>query len=239
MSTIDPIAARRARLNRPPGVGRVSLALMLLFAGGAGMGYGWPRMFGGGMEPESFDPPALAFVGALAGLPLAIAGFILWASIALKARHLGLLYGIAAWWTGAGIGVITAGRQIGDSPIVTGIGYGCLVIAAICLIGGLNAARGRRARRAGDHQTKRTGTVTTAIVSDKGYSVFRESDRIFTAVTFSFTDSGNTQRWVQRRMVVHAATPVVDGQQTRLWYDPADPGNDKKIVVELADEWSL
>ncbi|CAM2855300.1 DUF3592 domain-containing protein [Prescottella defluvii] len=238
MSTVDPVVARRERLSGPPVMRRISLALILLVVGGSAMGFGWPRMFCGGMASEAFDPPALAFVGALGGLPVSVSGFLLWTSVMLEARHLGFFYGVGSWWLGVGEGAIVAGRQLGDSPIVTGIGYGSLVSGAICLIVGLTAARGGQVCRARGDEPARTGTVTSAVVHDKGYSVFRGNDRIFTAVTFSFTDSRNTQRWVQRGMVVHAATPVVDGQQARLWYDPADPGNDEKIVIEPAHEWS-
>ncbi|PTR21878.1 hypothetical protein C8K36_11344 [Rhodococcus sp. OK519] len=235
MSTIDPVAARRARANRPPSAVRIGTALILLFVGGAGLGYGWPTMFGGWVDPESFNPSVLAFVGVLAGLPVTISGFLVWASILLKARHFGLLYGFAAAWAGAGTGALVAGQEMGDAPLVSAVGYGCLLVATLCLAGGLVTARRRRVRGVRNQEARQTGTTATAVVSDRGYTAFRESDRILTTVTFTFTDNANIQRWVQRHMVIHAASPVVDGQSTRLWYDPEDPGNDKRIVVELAD----
>jgi hypothetical protein len=78
------------------------------------------------------------------------------------------------------------------------------------------------------------GVLAAATVSDKGYTVFHESDRILTTVTFTFTDLQGVQRWVQRTMTVSAADPIENGQETRLWYDAANPGNDRAIVVELA-----
>ncbi|MFZ2172834.1 MAG: hypothetical protein WAW17_02135 [Rhodococcus sp. (in: high G+C Gram-positive bacteria)] len=84
-----------------------------------------------------------------------------------------------------------------------------------------------------------TGTSVSATVSDKGYTTFRESDRILTSVTFTFTDGTGTPRWVQRHMAIHASSTIVDGQQTRLWYDATDPGNDSRVTVELANEWPL
>ncbi|MEN0136307.1 MAG: hypothetical protein AAGC80_14235 [Rhodococcus sp. (in: high G+C Gram-positive bacteria)] len=37
-----------------------------------------------------------------------------------------------------------------------------------------------------------------------------------------------------RRMLISSDAPVLDGQPTKIWYDAADPGNERKIVVELA-----
>ncbi len=33
-----------------------------------------------------------------------------------------------------------------------------------------------------------------------------------------------------------ARNPVEVGQTTRLWFDPRDPGNQRRIVVELAED---
>ena len=85
----------------------------------------------------------------------------------------------------------------------------------------------------------RSGTRTTATVTDKGYDIFRESARILTSVTFTFTDLNGVQRWVQRPMLITASDPVVEGQETDLWYDPSAPGNDKRIVVKLAVDGPL
>lgn len=33
-----------------------------------------------------------------------------------------------------------------------------------------------------------------------------------------------------------ARNPVGESQTTRLWFDPRDPGNQRRIVVELAED---
>ncbi|MBT2517715.1 hypothetical protein J7E29_09750 [Streptomyces sp. ISL-90] len=45
-----------------------------------------------------------------------------------------------------------------------------------------------------------------------------------------------TRRWVERNMLIRREGDVRVGDTTRLWYDPADPGADGRIVVELARE---
>ena len=34
--------------------------------------------------------------------------------------------------------------------------------------------------------------------------------------------------------MISSDAPVVDGQTTKIWYDAADPGNERTIVVDLA-----
>ncbi|KQP57189.1 hypothetical protein [Agreia sp. Leaf283] len=43
----------------------------------------------------------------------------------------------------------------------------------------------------------------------------------------------------QKTMVIEQGDPVVDGQETRLWYDATNPGDVGGIVVELARERRL
>jgi len=37
-------------------------------------------------------------------------------------------------------------------------------------------------------------------------------------------------------VLIRARNPAAVGQTTRLWFDPRDPGNQRRIVVELAED---
>ncbi|NMM92248.1 hypothetical protein B2J88_49795 [Rhodococcus sp. SRB_17] len=117
---------------------------------------------------------------------------------------------------------------------MAGVGAGCWALGAGFFVVALAAARSRVRLMESQEEVVRSGEPVPATVSDKGYVIFHESTRIFTAVTFTFTDAEGLQRWVRRTMVVRAENPVINGQQTQLWYDRNDPGNDARIVVKLA-----
>jgi hypothetical protein len=238
MSTVDPTIARKLRESRRPSLARVVVVLALLVIGGVLAGYGWGSI-GRLMDEELVEPDASIFIAIPVGMFLTVVSSIAWMSIVLKRSDLGLMYGNAAALLGGGVGVLVAAARYEDGAIVTVIGLAVLALAAVCLVLGGLAAASRRRRARSEDETIRTGTVVAATVSDKGYTVFQESDRILTTVTFTFTDRQGVQRWVQRTMTVNAADPVENGQETRLWYDPAKPGNDRAIVVELAHKSPL
>jgi hypothetical protein len=235
MSTTDPVAARRARQARVPGPRRLAVAAVLELLGGLGLGYGWSTFgvlgaaAGAGGE---FDPTVPALLGIVLGLPLTIAGTSVGAGILARRRDLGIGPAIAAFWLGGAFGIQLAALAHGADllPFVLGALALAVVVGALAVAG----ARRRAAQRRVDDEMMRTGTLTTATVSDQGWLVFGESTRILTTVTFTFTDAQDVQRWVQRTMVIHAADPVLNGRETRLWYDPAAPGDERRIVVELA-----
>jgi hypothetical protein len=236
MSTIDPVAVRLARRNRRPGNARVVIALVLQFAGGLGMGYGWLSLFGATMfeGEDTFEPAASSLVGVIGGLPVAIIGSILWMGIIMKRPELGIFFGWSAFWLGGGIGVALAARGVGQPYLLTVIAIACIALAVLFLGFGVWASRRRSTAKRREADIMRTGIPTTATVSDRGYTVFHESNRILTNVTFTFTDPQGVQRWVQRPVLIRAEDPVVNGQETRIWYDRTNPGDDKRIVVELA-----
>jgi hypothetical protein len=230
MSMIDPVAAREARKARPPALALLLFLWVALLAAGLGNGYGWSTLFCTGSDG---DLPDLAGLGAGAGVPLSIFAFIAWAPRAPRRPGISPFLGPMAFWLGAGAGTLLAAQRLDKLGLaIAGIAF--FAVAASAALTGMAAARSRRRARARREETLRSGLRTTATVSDKGYVRFHESDRIFTKVTFTFVDTQSVQRWVQRPMVILYENPIVDGQTTDLWYDPADPGNDAKIVVKLA-----
>lgn len=235
MSTVDPIAARKLRANKRPGPVGIVLALGFQFIGGLAAGYGWPHL----AVLEDAEPPVLALTAIIVSIPILVLSSIAWTALAIRSSNLGLALGGTLAWLGATLGVGTAAAQLDYPPLLTWAGGGCLLIFLLLGCLGIIGARARRnaARREAD--VMRTGTMTPARVTDKGYVSFSDSAKILTTVTFTFHDAGGVQRWVQRALLITAAEPVVDGQETMLWYDPTDPGNDKKIVVQLAKDMPL
>jgi hypothetical protein len=233
MSTVDPTIAQKLRQSRRPTLLRVVVVLALLVIGGLLAGYGWGSI-GRLMDEDLAEPDASIFISIPVGMFVTIVSSIAWTGIVMKRRDLGLMYGNAAALLGGGVGVLVAAGKYREGSVAAAIGLALLGLAIVCVVVGAVAASSRRRRARAEDETIRTGTIVTATVSDKGYTVFHESDRILTTVTFTFTDLHGVQRWVQRTMTINAADPIENGQETRLWYDAADPGNDRAIVVELA-----
>ena len=230
MALTDPTLARKLTKAKRPSTARVIILVVLLLIGGIALGYGWTTL-----SLFEYDPPALAVVGIVIGMPLTILASIVWSWTILRRADIGIGYGAAAALLGAGSGVLLAASP--GLPLV--IGVALLALGLLFLLLGARAASGRRAQEARDLQTMRTGTLTTATVTDKGYDFFRESARILTTVTFRFVDLQGTERWVQRIMIIQQANPVVEGQETQLWYDARNPGDEKGIVVELARQFPV
>ena len=239
MSTVDPSIARKARQARVPSTRLVAILLVLHVVGGLGNGYGWSS-FSTFADDATVEPDNLGLIGIVVGMPLAIITSMLWTSVVLKRRDVGLGYGFSAFWFGAGTGILIASERFPQAAeLLRVLGVIALVICALLLALGVRAARSRRAAAEIATVMMRSGTRATATVTDKGYDIFRESARILTSVTFTFTDLNGVKRWVQRPMLITASDPVVDGQETDLWYDPSAPDNDKRIVVKLAVESPL
>ncbi|MFJ5956136.1 hypothetical protein ACIQC5_09275 [Paenarthrobacter sp. NPDC092416] len=235
MSTVDPVALRKLRASKRPGPVSIMLALAFQFIGGLAAGFGWPHL----AEFEGAEPPALAMAAVISSIPLLVLSSIAWMGIAMKHNRLGLTLGGTIAWFGAAAGVTLAAVELGNPPTLTWVAAGCLAICLLLAGLGIWAAQKRRALAAREQAVMSAGAATTATVTDKGYVVFGDSAKIFTTVTFTFRDGSGVQRWVQRPMLIDAAEPVLDGQETTLWYDPMDPGNDQMIVVKLAKDSPL
>jgi hypothetical protein len=231
MSTVDPALARRARAERVPSNVRVVVVLVVLVVGGFLSGYGWGSFgrFGDDELPDRF-----AIVAIPVGMLATILGSIVWMSLVMRRADIGVGFGQAAVLVSAAIGLLLAARIAGDSVPLVIIGAVILVLGIAAGVLGAVAGRRRIAEAQRAVEAMRSGTQTEAIVTDQGWTIFSESPRILTTVTFSFVDLQGVQRWVQRPMVIHAVDPLVNGARTRLWYDPSDPGDDRRIAVEAA-----
>ncbi|MGK9147955.1 hypothetical protein KXS11_10050 [Plantibacter flavus] len=235
MSTIDPGIAKQLRAARRPSNLRVVVTLLLLFAGGCALGFGWGG-FGWMVDLDTEQVDGLVAAAIPVGMALTVISSIAWTFLVARRGDLGIMYGSTAVLLGGALGVFLVSQRVDDRGMLSLVVIGLLVLAAGALILGLVAAAARRRSVTRADDAVRSGRETTATVTDRGWTVFHESDRIFTTVTFSFVDLAGTRRWVQRQMVIHAAHPVENGQETRLWFDPAKPGDDRRIVVELAQQ---
>lgn len=235
MSTVDPGIAKQLRLNRRPSNLRVAITLLLLLIGGFGLGFGWGG-FGWMVDVDTEQVDVLIVVAIPVGMALTVISSIAWSFLVVRRGDLGIMYGNAAVLLGGALGVLAVSQRVDGGAVLSLIVAGLLVLAAGALGLGLLAAAARRRTKTRAAEARRSGREAVATVTDRGWTVFHESSRILTTVTFSFVDLAGTPRWVQRQMVVHAANPVQNGQTTRLWFDPADPGDDRRIAVELAED---
>ena len=235
MSTVDPVAVRKLRGTKRPGPIKVVLGLAFQFIGGLAAGFGWPQL----AYLDGPEPAVLAVAAIISSIPIIILSTMAWTAIVIKHSRLGLTLGGVAGWLGAATGVAVAAVELGSPPELAWAGAGCLAVSVALTALAIASAQKRRALAEREAKMMAFGTMTTATVSDKGYLVLSGSTKIFTTVTFTFRDGSGIQRWVQRPMLFSSSEPVVEGQEASLWYDPLDPGNEKKIVVNLAKDSPL
>ena len=234
MSTIDPLAARRERDARRPTTGQVLLTLLVIALLGAVTGFGVTRLDEGD-EALSILFFALTFLG-FAGV---IIGQIVWTSLVMRRGDIGLAYGQAAALAGAGIAVALRAPTLDVWDVFTITGAILLGVALLLALLGWRAARSRARQAVREEELMRTGRLTSGTITDQGYDSFDEAANILTTVTVTFTDQWGTQRWVQQPALIRRSDPLRTGETTRLWYDPANPGDESSIVVEAVRQRTL
>jgi hypothetical protein len=230
MSLSDPNETRRARSDRRrPIVRGIVTAVLLLSSATAGLV--WGRLFVSGFEHVDVSTEVLAVVSAIVAwmsyLLFSIATFGSWRAAPVVLGVALVLPGLGLLWARA-----EGGGALLEFPGWLGllfIGLGVLVWVMTAV-----ARRGQRRREAQEVRTVSTGTETTATVTHVPDGPNPTSRGLWAAVTFTFTDSASTQRWVERSMLIRREGDVRVGDTTRLWYDASDPGADARIVVELA-----
>lgn len=235
MSLIDPAAKAQARAGRKLGPLPMAICAIVLLLFGVVAGYGWSSISAAG---EDGDPDVAALVAIPLGMLGGIVSLIIWGGMSLRRKRFNFGTGFGLLAIGIGFGFFwTAnftdpGRA--DVPLLWLIGLVIFGIGALALALNLIGLLVGAGRKRTQHQVMQSGRETTAEVTDQGYVRFRESSKIITSVTFTFRDGQGLQRWVRRTMLINESAPVLNGQKSRLWYDPVETGNDKKIVVEMA-----
>lgn len=180
-------------------------------------------------DGANMGPLALVAISLI----VAVSALIVWSAEADPRRALTVWHGLAGVLAGVGIGVLVANLGNSGSGRTTAIGFGVLVAAALLLL--LSLSLGGKARRKATlvDDVIRTGVKVTAFVAHKGYDGFGESSQVNTPVRFEFTDAEGVERQVEKRLMILSHDPIEKGQETDLWYDPADPDDVDRIVVQL------
>lgn len=107
-----------------------------------------------------------------------------------------------------------------------------LAAAAVVML--LSAqARLRRRARVSRQERLRQGFRVSATVTDDGLAEFPDTPNVKLAtITVSFRDHSGTTRWVTVPAAQTPGRPIAVGDKVDLWFDPSDPGNASRIVVE-------
>lgn len=153
-------------------------------------------------------------------------------------------------WHSAGVlllcsapGVVVATRELGAGGWYDVAAAGLATAGILALLGGSLLATRRRLRWHDELGLMATGTATAGVVVDSGIDAddFEEASNVITTTTFRFFGADGTPYLLRQRVTVPAAAPIVEGQRTTVWYDPADPLDDKRIVVAMvhALRWNV
>lgn len=102
-----------------------------------------------------------------------------------------------------------------------------VLVAAAMVAWGARKERRKQARE----WLRGTETRVSAEVTEVHDTGITNNNAPWVRLTVRFTDEHGTARFVRRRMSVSRFDGPSVGDQISLWYDPADPGNEKKIVI--------
>ena len=228
MVTVDPLEARRARLARVRPVVRGIRSVLLLASFGVA-GATWGLMFAEGFERAGGAVQTAGIVGAIIAWP----AFLLFVITMVGWRSGPIVLGLAMLLLGATL--LWARVQAGGFAEFPGwLGLVFIGLALLIWSATFAGRRDHRLRRLQEERTVKTGIEVVATVTDVPAGPNPRSSGLWGRVTFSFEDRNGTRRWVERNMLIRREGDVRVGDTTRLWYDPADPGAEGRIVVELA-----
>jgi len=104
--------------------------------------------------------------------------------------------------------------------------------ALVVLAGGLVAwaAVGERGKQ-GRARLRKTGRRVSAEITEVHDTGSTVNNAPWVRLTVRFKDAHGTPRFVRRRVLVTRFAGPSVGDHLPLWYDPNDPGNEKKIVI--------
>ena len=238
MSTVDP---DKPRTHRAPLV-RLWAALTVLSG---------TLVFGPGMVSAALNASPVALNSDEVSGVFAVGGFVLacnlapW-SIMFYLRGLGRtnmlagrgrravgLFGIGFGLGGAAAAAVLIRQQLaGNAPNSTFL----LVTIAIAVVGivlGLWLYSTAVSWEAEAERVKQSGVRTEGVVTHVGVTGTKVNGVPRVRFTVRFTDSQGVQRFVQGARLVSYFSSPSEGNTTTVWYDPNDPGNKHKIVVDL------
>jgi hypothetical protein len=241
MSTIDPVAR-----DREPGIAARRRLRWLVLSAVAALVAGYGASIFGDFPGSSYSfgldqtGPLLKAVLLLAGL----IGALLSIGIAVRLPRTPGIRGqqtfvVAGALLAFDVGMLGgtflptsiaefAGTDLSGARGGVRIMCGVLAVAGGCLVGWAAMRERRRDHRAELRKSGRRVSATVTEVHDTGVT---NNNAPWVRITVRFTDSHGTQRFARRHMSVSRFAGPSEGDKVPLWYDPEDPGNEKKIVI--------
>ncbi|GAA1510290.1 DUF3592 domain-containing protein [Nocardioides humi] len=210
----------------------------------AGYGLGCTIIDANDDAPAAYVAQGAAGAGTVGGLLLAVIGAVGW--LVMMDRFPLALSG----WHGAGLlllcsvpGLVVATRELGAGGWYDVAAAGLATAGLLALLGGSLLAARRRLRWLEELRLIAEGTPTVATVVDSGIAPndFEEASNLITIATFRFWGADGTPYLLHQRVTIPAAAPIAEGQRTTVWYDPANPLDERRIVVAMvhALRWNV
>lgn len=122
---------------------------------------------------------------------------------------------------------------VSSGVVVKWVGGGLLSVTALAVAGLLILPVVRARRRAAAVAVRTSSIKVTGIVTDDGLAGFAHtpSPKLAT-ITVQFVDAAGVDRWVTPKALQLRARPIAVGDEVTVWFDPAEPGDLSRIVVE-------
>ena len=108
-----------------------------------------------------------------------------------------------------------------------------IAMAVVGVLAGLWLYSTAVSREALAERVKQSGVRTEGVVTHVTVTGTKVNGVPRVKFTVRFTDGQGVQRFVQGARLVSYFSSPSEGQTTAVWYDPNDPGNKHKIVVDL------
>ncbi len=256
MSTTDPVAERRRREAARRGSPTTAVGLVVtgaLTAIGAGLVAATLLAFasiGDFTEAPLFPWPAL---GLALGIPALVVGSIVHSGLARRFTGRALEYPVVGPLTIQLLGA-AIGAWVGWLAPVAGppggvwwlVPVGLTALALLTLVTGIRGRLGKRAARESLAAQLATGRITAGEVTAIP-EIGPDSGGLLGEIVVRFVDDAGTERWVQRLGQWKRHELPKTGDTVAVLFDPAAPGDTKRIWIGPADSrtvedfsrWSL
>lgn len=235
--TFTPRSRRRTGLV-------VAGVLMVAGSAWAGYGLGLTIIDANGDAPPAYVAQGTAAAGTLGGLLVAVIGAVGWLFMMDRfPRALSGWHAVGLMLLCSAPGLFVATRELGAGDWYDVAAAGLAAVGLLMVLGGSLLATRRRLRWLDELRLIAEGTPVPATVVESGIDPydFEEASNLITTATFRFTGTDGTSYLVRQRVTIPAAAPIEEGQRTTLWYDPANPLDERRIVVAMvhALRWNV